>query len=288
VLVSFSMKIPEPVLRLLGIRALYQAVVRQIRKELSEYIRLNRQNIGLARDLKALFETAEFVECELSQVNSSPDPESLLKESLKAVTLPGLCLEFGVYRGKTINIIAGQIQGPVYGFDSFEGLPDYWRDTFDQGAFAVPDLPQVNANVKLIKGWFSETLPGFLKEHPEKFSFVHVDCDLYGSTVSVFTLGEDRFQENTVIVFDEYFNYPGWKQGEYRAFMEFLSRTDFTFEYLGYCRMSEQVAVRLKTKKSCSSPQPNVAKGEEWSANSVSMESGKCLATKPGSPSPVS
>lgn len=216
--------------------------------EAAKVVRANGQNIGLARELIALFDTANFVDREMNGIASSPDPRALMKLSLEKVAVPGLYMEFGVYSGATINYISGRTSETVFGFDSFEGLPEFWRDRFDLGAFALPGLPKVNTNVKLIKGWFSDTLPSFLQEHPEKFSFVHVDCDLYSSTVCIFTLAEDRFQEGTVIIFDEYFNYPGWKYGEHLAFTEFLSRTKFSFEYLGYCRNHEQVAVRLKTK----------------------------------------
>ena len=46
----------------------------------------------------------------------------------------GLWLEFGVYRGYSVNLIAGYTKNTVYGFDSFEGLPEDWgvNDTLSQ------------------------------------------------------------------------------------------------------------------------------------------------------------
>jgi hypothetical protein len=49
-------------------------------------------------------------------------------------------------------------------------------------------------------------------------------------------------------VFDEFFNYPGWRQGEYRAFTEFVEEQGVCFEYVGYCRHGQQVAVRITEK----------------------------------------
>lgn len=49
----------------------------------------------------------------------------------------------------------------------------------------------------------------------------------------------------TIIVFDEYFNYPGWQEGEYKAFYEFINETNLKFEYIGYVEISEQVAVKI-------------------------------------------
>jgi hypothetical protein len=49
-----------------------------------------------------------------------------------------------------------------------------------------------------------------------------------------------------VLVFDEFFNYPGWRQGEYKAFMEFVYAHDVEYKYLGYYEKHEQVAVKIR------------------------------------------
>jgi hypothetical protein len=51
----------------------------------------------------------------------------------------------------------------------------------------------------------------------------------------------------TLIQFDEYFNYPGWQEGEYRAFKEFADANGVKFEYIGYTNgdNAQQVAVRI-------------------------------------------
>ena len=94
-------------------------------------------------------------------------------------------LEFCVFKGGTANLISDYVN-VIYGFDSFEGLPENWDGVKDKGFFKVDNLPKVNKNVKLIKGWFNDTLDDFLKEHPEDFQFIHIDCDLYSSTKYVF------------------------------------------------------------------------------------------------------
>ena len=50
----------------------------------------------------------------------------------------------------------------------------------------------------------------------------------------------------SVLVFDEFFNYPGWQQHEYRAWTEFVARTAVAFEYLAYTADNEQVVVQLR------------------------------------------
>jgi hypothetical protein len=123
--------------------------------------------------------------------------------------------------GRTISHIAGLTER-VYGFDSFEGLPEDWRSGFVKGAFAG-DLPPVPPNAVLIKGWFEKTLPEFLGKQQGPVAFLHIDCDLYSSTKTIFDLLAPRIVRGTVIVFDEYFNYPGWQQHEHKAFEEFKS-----------------------------------------------------------------
>jgi hypothetical protein len=76
-------------------------------------------------------------------------------------------------------------------------------------------------------------------------AFLHMDADLYSSTRTVLDMMAPRIVPGTVIVFDEFFNYPGWREGEYRAFMEFVAAHAAQFEWLAYCETHEQVAVRI-------------------------------------------
>ena len=135
-------------------------------------------------------------------------------EKLKLKHEPStLWLEFGVFGGKTINYISRFTDQTVYGFDSFEGLPEFWRDDRygQKGAFDLKGkFPEVKKNVKLIKGWFNETLEPFLESTSGKVSFLHLDADLYSSTKYVLdTLTiKNRINKNCIIIFDELLNFP--------------------------------------------------------------------------------
>jgi hypothetical protein len=147
-----------------------------------------------------------------------------------------LWLEFGVAEGKTINYISKFTDNTVYGFDSFIGLPEKWRDGFDKGAFTRNgELPKVNSNVTLIKGWFNETLPTFIKEQNKKVSFLHLDADLYSSTKCILDCLKDYLDENCVVVFDELVNYPGFdgENGELKAFYEFINANKVDYTWIG-------------------------------------------------------
>ena len=202
------------------------------------------KNIERQLQKNALLDTARFIEKNMVKTRSFKDKFSLMKYSLDFAEDEGLFLEFGVFEGTTINFISANTDKTVYGFDSFEGLPEDWRDGFEKGTFKTK-IPEVNKNVKLIKGWFNNTLPSFREKHPESCSFIHIDCDLYFSTKTIFDNLHNKIKEGTIIVFDEFFNYPGWKEGEYKAFIEFVNSHNIKYEYIGYCRYDEQVALKI-------------------------------------------
>ena len=206
------------------------------------------KDIRLALGAKTAFECADFIQ-EHMQQNGVPLPwrsrEQLLRYAASQTILNGLILEFGVYKGISITILADVLKDKtLYGFDSFEGLPETWRPGFEKGVFALNSLPLVPSNVSLVKGLFEETLPQFLKEHQGPVAFLHVDCDLYSSARCVLSALADRIVPGTIILFDEFYNYVGWEHGEYKAFSEFIASTGKSFSYLGYGQ--EQVAVIIK------------------------------------------
>ncbi len=210
------------------------------------------RDLSRLTDLRAAWLSAEFVEERMPSARPLDTKFAVLDYALGVMgKVPaaesGLCCEFGVYKGETLNYIAKRVKGPVYGFDSFEGLPEAWRAGFPQGAFGlgVAHLPACEQNATLVPGWFNESLPPFVASHPQPVAFLHVDCDLYSSTRTIFEHLGSRLMPGAVIVFDEYFNYPGWRAHEYRAFEEFLQESGRRCEYLCYNKLHEQVAVQI-------------------------------------------
>lgn len=192
--------------------------------------------------LKAAMQSADYYERHLFTTPSFNSDLDLLSAAVALAQPHGLFMEFGVASGRTISHIARECPTTsIYGFDSFEGLPEDWRSGYLKGRFAG-GLPPVPGNVTLIKGWFNETLPGFLKDHNERVSLLHVDCDLYSSTKCILDLLTDRIGSGAVIVFDEFWNYPGWQDHEIKAFDEFKARTGLAAKPLGFVRSHQQVA----------------------------------------------
>lgn len=189
--------------------------------------------------LQAAWEAADLYQRQFLTARIFATDLDLLSAGLKLAPANGLFLEFGVASGRTITHLANVNSSPFYGFDSFEGLPEIWRSDYDKGAFAQA-VPAVPVNVTLIKGWFDKTLPEFLETHSGPVSFLHVDCDLYSSTKTIFAALRDRLAPGAIIVFDEYWNYPGWREHEYKAFEE-TKQTGLTAKPFGIVPGHQQV-----------------------------------------------
>ena len=200
------------------------------------------------RMLTATRQAGEFVYQNMSHLLGKPDAYETLKAGLDAVTiLDGLYAEFGVYSGVTINFLANEIgnQKVIHGFDSFEGLPENWGEA-PKGTFNKHgEMPTVEENVILHKGWFEQTIDVFVKENAGPMAFIHADADLYSSTQTILSKLRDRIVKGTVIVFDEYINHPDWKDHEHKAFMEFIDETSLNFEYIAYTDRGYSVAVKI-------------------------------------------
>lgn len=161
----------------------------------------------------------------------------------------GLVLEFGVATGRTLNHFARLFPDKtVYGFDGFKGLPAHWTSYMRKGHFARNNLPRVRKNCELVVGWFDETLPEFVKRSPGPIAFLHIDCDMYSSTVTVLNKLENQIVPGTVILFDEYINYPGWQDGEFLAWQEHVTQNMIQYEYIGRVSKHQKVALRVLSK----------------------------------------
>jgi hypothetical protein len=206
--------------------------------------RARRDLLGVGERAAAL-SSAQYAVRVMPTARTFSDPESTMRYALGIAPAEGMALEFGVFQGRTLAMIAAaRDNGEVYGFDSFEGLPEDYRPHVREGAFAVDRLPAV-AGAELVVGWFDDTLPDFLGTHPGPVGFLHVDCDLYSSAKTVLDLVGPRLCAGSIVVFDEFFNYPGWEDHEFRAWQEHLSSTGARVAYEAYTVNNEQVVVSV-------------------------------------------
>lgn len=203
------------------------------------------------RAIRALNRSVDYVETRMADAIGFDTQKEVLNYALSETKVPGHYLEFGVFTGGTIRYMAKELQKAgkrdviIHGFDSFEGLPEAWSGfNLGRAAFSVGGrLPRVPDTVRLHKGWFSTTIPVWCEQVSGPVAFIHIDCDLFSSTVDILEGLRERLQAGTVIVFDEYFNYPNWERHEFKAWQEFVTRHGVTYEYLAFAR--QQVALRI-------------------------------------------
>lgn len=178
--------------------------------------------------------------------------EDLYRFANSTITMPILYLEFGVYKGESIKYwveINKHPQSVFYGFDTFSGLPEHWsrlggdlkKGTFDvQGQF-----PQIGDNrVHFQKGLFQDTLPTFTMEQDlfkNRKLFLHLDADLYSSTMYVLCYMNEWIKAGTLIIFDEFTS-----GDEYMAFENYISSFRREYKVLGVSGESyQQVLIEI-------------------------------------------
>ncbi len=197
-----------------------------------------------------------------------PRAETVHREAvlrcLEYVSIAGVVgdiLEFGVLAGWSARIFCETMRdlmnlNDIHLFDSFEGLPEYtsavdinsyeiggrniWADKMRFGDEFIRQLGSSTdehvkdclsdvirpERIKIHRGFFSETLK---KPLNVRAALVHLDCDLYQSTVEVlWGLYEmNAFQDGCVLMFDDWnCNKASANYGERRAFREFIERQD--------------------------------------------------------------
>ena len=174
--------------------------------------------------------------------------DEILDLALARAPEDGLLLEFGVANGDSIRHLAARTGRTIHGFDSFEGLPEDWPGRHEgKGHYSTGgNLPPVPATVRLHKGTFDRTLPAFLAAEAGAAALIHMDCDLYASTKTVFDALAGRIGPGTVILFDEYFNFVGWREQEFKAFHEFLAETGLGYRYLAWSYQQAAVIIEAK------------------------------------------
>ncbi len=154
--------------------------------------------------------------------------------------------EFGVAGGVAFKWWVEKISNPesrFYGFDVFTGLPEDFgvmkKHDYDTKG-KTPDIK--DDRVKFIVGLFQESLPPFLSNYKsDKRKVIHMDADLYSSTLFVLTNLYPILNKNDIIIFDEF----GVPTHEFRAISDFLSAYNLNFKVLGAINNYLQLAVKI-------------------------------------------
>lgn len=175
--------------------------------------------------------------------------------------------EFGTMTGRTARIIAQAMskfdywvfpyqKGPkkLHLFDSFEGLPKAESDVDKESphvksgvwgegtckGISKEKLMRICAKfwpkerIIIYDGWFKDTLSQI--PHGTKFSMLHIDCDMYQSTIEVlnYCFSNGLVQDGTVIFFDDWnANKASPNFGERRAWLEIVEKFSVAYSDCG-------------------------------------------------------
>lgn len=156
-------------------------------------------------------------------------------------------LEFGVAKGHSFRWWIDRITDPdagFYGFDTFSGLPEDWG-FFKKGDMNNGNNPPAITDKRhhFYQGLFQQTLLPFLNEYKSgRKKVIHLDADLYSSTLYVLTLLTPVLKAGDILLFDE-FNVP---MHEYKAFAEWSSSFYVNYKVLGGVNNFYQVAILIE------------------------------------------
>ena len=172
-----------------------------------------------------------------------------LLSEIRDNNIQGDVAELGIFEGWWINLLwqaTEQLRMPrrIYGFDSFAGLSDP-HPQFDQACWKTGQyacsFEQVAKNVqlvdrsriKLVKGYFADSLRGADAPVAGKFAYVRIDCDIYGPALACLRYLTPRLADGAILIFDDWPHVRGL--GEQRAFEEWLPTVpQLEFEFLFY------------------------------------------------------
>ncbi|MEM7059097.1 MAG: class I SAM-dependent methyltransferase [Pseudomonadota bacterium] len=161
----------------------------------------------------------------------------------------GLYLEFGVFRAEGLNMFAKKLARrdlSITGFDSLRGLSEDWTGNHngrEAGAYSVKGkMPALEKNATLRAGWVEDTLPAYMDENPSlPIAFAHMDFDTYTPTAFALAQIKPRLAPGSILLFDELYGYPGWRQHEYKALTYTLSPECYRF----ICFSKEAVGIEI-------------------------------------------
>jgi hypothetical protein len=152
--------------------------------------------------------------------------------------IEGEIAEVGVYRGGSARLIC-EVRGArtLYLFDTFEGLPvtNHLDSLFGAGQYAasfeaVQTYLSKFPNIHIYKGLFPATSDPVADK---RFSFVHLDVDLYQPTRDALDFFYPRLNAGGMFLIHDYL----WAEGVRRAVQEFFAaRMEPILELTGtYC-----------------------------------------------------
>ncbi|CAA0169855.1 TylF/MycF/NovP-related O-methyltransferase [Tenacibaculum maritimum] len=156
-------------------------------------------------------------------------------------------LEFGVASGTSlkwwVNFNSNE-SSRFFGFDSFKGLPEAWfsnkKGDFNQNGI-LPDIK--DDRLEFVQGLYQKTLFNFLKKKKilNKQKIIHIDADLYSSTLFVLTTLHHYLEKDDIIIFDDF----AYIMGEYKALIDYEKSYYTKYKVIGAVNNYAQIAIKI-------------------------------------------
>lgn len=186
------------------------------------------------------YENNFYLSCQANRIGKALVHYELYK---KILDLPGAIIECGVFKGASLcrfamlrELLENDNSRKIMGFDIFGKFPETKfeldkkrRLKFIEKAgeesisceqlIDVLEHKKINKNIELVKGDINETVPYYVKEHPElKISLLNLDTDVYEPAVTILENLYPRIVKGGILVLDDY----GVFAGETKAVDEFF------------------------------------------------------------------
>jgi O-methyltransferase len=155
--------------------------------------------------------------------------------------------EFGVSSGSSFRWWLAHNKNErskFFGFDTFEGLPEAFGP-YGKGSMAAT-LESINVTdprASFYKGLFQDTLVHFLDQYKgSNRKLIHMDADLFSSTIFVFSQLYRFLNDGDIILFDEF----AVPTHEFQAFKIFTESFYVDYEVVGAANNYLFLAIRIK------------------------------------------
>ena len=155
--------------------------------------------------------------------------------------------EFGVSSGSSFRWWLAHntnSDSRFFGFDTFEGLPEAFGP-YGKGSMAAT-LESINVTdprASFYKGLFQDTLVHFLDHYKSnRRKLIHMDADLFSSSIFVFSQLYRFLKDGDIILFDEF----AVPTHEFRAFKIFTESFYVDYEVIGAANNYLFLAVKIK------------------------------------------
>ena len=154
-------------------------------------------------------------------------------------SIKGDYIEFGIFKGKSLyhSIKVAQklkLYNDItfWGLDSFQGFPVenhdfYIAENFKTSKKTVENFFSKYKNIKIIEGFFDQSLITEQIQNIQNISFAFVDCDIYESAEEVFQYLNKRISKGGFIMIDDFTSID--KNGNYiaKSFFDSFTNRDF-------------------------------------------------------------